>query len=302
METSEPWCSVIYVPRNDTSHYTFITLVISSLGVGLSVCAFFLLILTAFLFAEWRQNRKNQIIIQFMLARILYMLVRYVVDIEKVFTDFDIGCNMRPIRILAIIYTECTLIAWMCQFTKHMNDSLVKVFNVSKQNMFELSFCTWAIPGIVSGLLFIAYTLQNSKDSYIVFLIYLVFIKWPVLSVNAYFLITAIKAILITNQSHTENNIRIIVVMIVLLFCFSFQQVIVDVSKIIHFLVTTQSQRRYLLVLNILAIYQCAVSITFWVFGNSKTRNLWKCGNKSKSASPSQLAFRISISDEIVSK
>lgn len=269
---------VIAACENETSHHrTIVTLVSSTIGIALSILAFTALIITAVLFAEWRQNYKNQLIIQFMLARIMYTIMRYTYDIRNIFNICDFKCVIH-LDVLGLMYTECALVSWMFVFSKHMHDSLVKVFNVPKTSMWKVSFFSWVVPGFISGLLYLSYSMQNGRDI-TVFLMYLFLLKWPVLCANAILLTQALLAILNTNQSRTESNVRIIVVMIVLIFVFSFQQILVDTYKIVHLLILDECVTFYLTVLNILAIYHCAFSITFWVFGNGNTRNLWKHRN-----------------------
>lgn len=269
--------SVIYGSENYTSYLTVVTLVSSSVGIGLSIFAFTLLILTAVIFAEWRQNHKNQLIIQFTLARLLYTFMRYMYDIKNVYRLCDFNCLVY-IDVIGLMYSECALVSWMFVFSKHMNDSLVKVFNIQKTSMWKISVITWSAPGVVSSLLYVLYIQRNDRELFY-FLLYLFLLKWPLLCANAIFLIQALMAILSTNQSRTEYNMRIIIVMIVLIFVFSFQQILVDSYKIVHLLLIDDCRRFFLTAINIFTIYQCAFSITFWVFGNANTRKMWRYRN-----------------------
>lgn len=267
--------SVIHPSNNETSFWTIFTLTCSSVGIALSAAALALLILTAFLFAEWRQSYKNQLLIQFMLARLFYTSVRFFSDIQHVFKMCSTSDSLIFLDILTMIYTEMVLIAWMFVFSRQMYISLVKVF-VTESNIWKVSVCAWLVPAMISLLLHTI--LYFSRDTYTTFFIlYVVLIKWPVLIANAVLLILVLRSVLINNRN-TEKNIRIVVVMIVLIFVFCFQQMLIDITKIvfIKFVERNCIMSTSLLISNILSMYHCAFSIVFWVLGNANTRKLWK--------------------------
>ncbi|CAH2235086.1 jg7497 [Pararge aegeria aegeria] len=145
-ETSINWVIVLSHEQHSKLLTTF-TFAVSTFGMVLSIIALVLLLLTALLFIEWRKIYKNQVLIQFMIARFLYSAVRYFYDITQL---FDIRPSyFHPIYLDAIplAYTEMVLVTWMCIFSKLMYESFVKVFNVGTPSLLKLSLAAWLVPG-----------------------------------------------------------------------------------------------------------------------------------------------------------
>lgn len=292
--------SVILASENDTSLMTIITLTFSTIGIALSGAAIVLLLLTAYLFVEWRQNYKNQLLIQFMISRFLYTVVRYLYDINNVFSlCVNDGCVIY-LDVLAMVYTEMLLISWMFIFSRNMYESFVNILVADPSNIWRVSIPAWIVPGCASLLLHLLFKLQKNHD-FLMFFVYLILFKWPVLIANAVTLSLVLKSILKINLSKTENNKRIILVMIALIFMFCFQQLLLDTIKIVHALFVTQyTISSYILILsNIFLFYHCALSIIFWVFGNEKTRKLWKSCCQRKLNIDTIKLNRIEVNDEM---
>lgn len=268
--------SVIHSPTNGTNYITELTVVLSSFGLVLSACALLFLILTACVFAEWRKKFKNQLLIQFMLSRFMYTFIRYFFDIMAVY-DLCISADcIIYLDEITMIYTEMALIAWMFVFTKHMYSSLVTVFSLTRPSMWKVSMATWITPMIASVISFMVYRLQDGKDV-LFFFIYLAVIKWPVLIANATLLIIILKSIKKKNKSRVDDNksnARLVIVMNILISTFCFQQVFIDIYKLLHIILDLRPTP--LIAFNIGLMYHCAFSITFWVLGNVETRKLWK--------------------------
>lgn len=269
---------IVYPPANDT-FLTILTLTCSTLGVALSALALVLLLLTALLFVEWRQNYKNQLLIQFMIARFLYTGVRYFTDIIRAYELREADVLHRH-TIIMILYSEMALVSWMFFFSKHMHGSLVKVFNVPKQCLWKVSLCAWLLPGLVTVLLLYTFSIPVFREIWC-YIIYVLAVKWPVLGANAVLLILSLKYILSTNLSSTESNTRIVVVIISLIFVFCFQQVIIDIVLFICLALMSNGGLPLplsisLIVFNVLMLYQCAFSTLFWLVGNVHTRKLWR--------------------------
>lgn len=262
---------------------TILTFTLSTIGIALSTITLVLLIVTAILFAEWRQNYKNQLLIQFMLARFLYTIARYFYDVTEV---FDI--NVTPqfftnLDMFILFYTEMALVAWMVVFTKQMYDSLVKIFVFEYPRLWKVSLATWIIPCISATVFFVIYVIRFQQVR--LYLVYLLVFKLPIVIFTAILLIVTTKSILSTNQ-RTENYSRILIVMVGLLFMFCIQQIVVDVYKIVAIIIMHRINempdflQTGFVIFNILAIYHCAFSIMFWLFGNAQTRKLWKFERK----------------------
>lgn len=263
-------------PTNDSNLFTAFTFSLSTAGILLSATTVILLILTAILFKEWRESYKNQLLIQFMIARFIYTFVRYFYDVKRVF-----GFCVRHDCIIyldqfSMVYTEATLISWMFVFTKQMYDSLVKVFAIEKPNIIKVSLLTWILPGIVSVILYCLFYLQNDSD-FQYFYMYILLVKWPVLIGTAVLLIIILRSVMKTNKNSAGKNSRIVFVMILLICMFCVQQLILDGYKIAYVIVLYRySLSTYVLLIgNIFLMYHCPFSIIFWVFGNAKTRLLW---------------------------
>ncbi|CAG9784901.1 unnamed protein product [Diatraea saccharalis] len=278
--------------KNENSTVSVSTLIGSSVGLLISIIAFIMLIMTAVLFKEWRESRKNQLLIQFMIARIFYITVRYIIDFRNHFYAHEARCVLY-LDFICLVYTEYALICWMFIFSMKLNDSLVKVFNTSESPLWKVSLGTWLIPAFVTALLWISFTMQTDREL-LFFLLYLLLLKWPVLCANAIFLITALNAVIRSNISKSENNVKIVLVMLILIFGFSLQQTLIDIYKIVHLLIIDYYVTFYLNIINIIMIYHCAFSILFWLFGNAKTRKLWR-REKPKLPTSSELNFRMSI-------
>lgn len=267
--------SVVYA-RNDT-FLTELTMALSTIGLVLSVCALLLLIATACLFSEWRKSFKNQLLIQFMLSRFCYTFVRYLYDMMSVF-EFCIRADcVIYLNEISLIYTEAALVAWMFVFTKHMYSSLVRVFSVTKPSLWKVSMATWFTPLTISMVSFMTYRSQEGNDL-LFFFIYLALFKWPVLIANAMLLIMILKSITkknISKVNDNKSNFRLVIVMNILIWTFCFQQVFVDIYKILYIIFNLKPN--LFLTYNIASMYHCAFSITFWVLGNADTRKLWSC-------------------------
>lgn len=271
---------IIYPPGNDT-FLTILTLTISTIGITLSGVALALLILTAVLFAEWRRNYKNQLLIQFVTARIIYTLTRYFYDITRAFELYQRTDVTLHFHLLVFFYTEMALVFWMFVFSKQMHKSLVKVFSVQTHSIVKVSLCAWGLPVLFLAPFYLLLIVRK-REGVQMYMIFIFLTKWPVLAANAVLLILVLKSILKTNQSRTGSNLRIVIVIMILIFMFCFQQFFVDIYKIIFIKVyySTDEVTLYLgssvVILNLLSIYNCAFSMVFWVFGNERTRKLWR--------------------------
>lgn len=272
--------NVIYTSKNSSSFLTIFTLAWSSLGIALSTAALLLLILTAALFAEWRRSYKNQLLIQFMLARFLYTFVRYFGDVQKLFNICPYTGRIVLLDLVFMIYTEMALVAWMFVFSRQIYTSLVKVFTTERWSICKVSICSWLGPTTVAILLHVMFNVgQDATHQYLV--AYIVIIKWPILIANAVLLIIALRSVL-RNNMKTKKNIRIVLVMIMLIFLFCFQQMVIDMFKIVFLeIIDTQNiMNTTLIITNIFSMYHCAFSICFWVLGNANTRKLWRFHGK----------------------
>lgn len=265
----------------DDTETTFLpisTLTFSTIGMILSTIALVMLILTATLFSEWRRNYKNQLLTQFMIARFFYTFVRYFCDITILF-EIDIHCSC-PLTLGSVtkIYTEMVLLSWMFLFSKQMYECFVRVFAVKKPNVLKLSLCGWLLPAIATIILCFCVAILNSWHFHF-FFFYVIALKWPILCSNGFFLIVVLKSILGANKSKTESNTRIIIVMIILIFSFCFQQAFYDIYKLINFVNNFKKTENYIPVVftftDIISVYHCAFSIMFWLFANKETRILW---------------------------
>lgn len=276
---------------------TILTFTLSTIGVTLSTIALVLVIVTAILFAQWRENYKNQLLMQFMLARYLFTMARYFYDVSRM-----LDINVTPefftnLDMFILVYTEMLLMAWMTVFTKQMYDNLVKLFVVEHPRLWKVSVATWLIPCICATGFFILFILRFRK--LFLYLVYLIVLKLPVLVIIAVWLIQTTKSILTVNKSKTESNSRIVVVMVALIFMFCIQQVVTDTYKVVAIIIVNRKNELpdiihiTLVIFNIFAIYHCAFSIFFWLFGNAQTRKLWKFKSKHE-ASQNCLSLKIS--------
>lgn len=258
-------------------------LIFSSVGMILCTLALLLLILTAILFVEWRSSYKNQLLIQFMLARFFYTFVRYLNDIQNIFDIYNIFEEVVTLDVLLLIYSEMALVSWMFVFSRQMYLSLVKVFDPESVSIWKVSLCAWIVPGVLSCLLCVLYYVQKDMEA-IDFVFYIIIIKWPVLIINAVLLVLVFKSVLKSNSMNTNtyrSNFRIVLVMVVMIFMFCFQQMFIDVYKLLFFYIEEISViAASLFTSNIVTMYHCAFSILFWVFGNRNTRTLWKFKRK----------------------
>lgn len=260
--------------------WTTVTFTLSTIGLSLSSLALALLILTAVLFAEWRQSFKNKLLIQFMLARFLYMFLRYINDIQYIFDNLSSTYYHWPLFDLwMLIYTEMAVVTWTFIFSRQMYLGLVKVFNTESQSIWKVSIYAWIAPSVVSCLLYFLYFIHKNSNT-IHYMIYMIILKWPLLIANAVLLILVLISVL-KNNKNPKNNIKIVIVTMVMIFVFCFQQILVDIYRIVYILIQPLIIMGPLMVTgNILIMYQCAFSIFFWLFGNSNTIKLWKCQRK----------------------
>lgn len=270
------------ISLSEDNNATFIsktTFILSTFGMVLSILSMTMLILTAILFSEWRQSCKNQLLLQFMIARFIFSFVRYLDDVMKFLNICNRDFNPIYLGQLPLAYTEMVLVTWMYVFSKQMHDSLVRVFNTGSSKLLKVSLSAWLIPALVSILSYLTYNMQVGKEIQI-FVIYLFLIKWPALCANGILLISSLRAIISANISKTESNPRIILVMLILIFTFCIQQAAMDFHKLVyvifHFDNMTADVPLFFVFTNILSIFQCAASILFWLFGNKRTRVLWR--------------------------
>lgn len=271
---------VIFAPANETTVATILTLAISSIGIGFSAVALALLLLTAMLFAEWRQIYKNQLLIQFISARFIYVIPRYFNNVSYVFGLYELGLKTIFYRIFILLYTEVAFVFWMFIFSKQLYTSLVKVFNANESHMIRDSLLAWALPIVISFLLTLLISVL--EDSYIlIHCLYFFILKWPLLISNAVLLFISLRSVLKT-KTRARNNRKTVFVMIGMIFAFCFQQLFMDIYMIVYVSMLRnkvkipESVNAVHVALNIFALYQCAASAVFWVFGNAKTRELWK--------------------------
>lgn len=278
MTTIHTWSIISLSEDNNATFISKTTFVFSTSGMVLSILSMTMLTLTAMLFSEWRQNYKNQLLLQFMIARFIFSFVRYLYDIMKFLNICKRDFNPIYLSQLPLAYTEMALVTWMYVFSKQMHDSLVRVFNTGSSNLLKVSLGAWLIPALVSILSFLTYNMQVGKEVQI-FVIYLFIIKWPALFANGILLISSLRAIISANISKTESNPRIILVMLILIFTFCIQQAAMDFYKLVfaifHLDDMSENVPLFFVITNILSIFHCAASILFWLFGNKRTRVLW---------------------------
>lgn len=266
--------TVIYPPDNVTSLLAKISLSASSLGIVLCGVSLILLALTAILFAEWRNSYKNQLLIQLILARYVYTLVRYGYDIRQYFrlnvtVDYQIYLNH-----FFMVYTELTLVVWMYVYTKQMYRSLVHVFDPDQPNIWKVTITTWFLPGLVTLFIHSIYYLQN-YSSFTTFILYLIIFKWPFLVLNAIMLIRILKS-LVKNKKKT--NFKAIILIYILIFVFCFQQLFVDIYRVLYisYIYKIRYAPHLLIASHVSALYHCVAAVMFWIFGNANTRKMWK--------------------------
>lgn len=261
---------------------TIIQFSIITIGMIFSTVAMIFLLATFCLFVEWRRRLKNQILTQFMIARFFYTLTRYLYDVfniceVQIFSKF---CNNFVLH----VSTEASLIIWMFLFTKQMYYSFVKVFNVKKTSTLIVFTVAWLTPLFIAVLSCVSCFLYYVKLQGEFICLYLLFVKWPLLIVNGVFLMMILKAIFSRISKKTDNNFRIVIVMVTLLFTFCVQQIIVDVHKIFYILSYDKDKiSNFFYFATVVAVYHCAFSIFFWLFGNKRTVELWYGGLKKNS-------------------
>lgn len=292
---------VIYAPENETTVVTVITLVASSSGIALSATALALLLLTALLFPEWRQSYKNQVLIQFIIARFIYVLLRYFNNVRNVFglmaiDDEHFYLRRQMSMSYILMYTEMSFIIWMTIFSKQIYESMVKVFHTHKGSIWKTVLLGWGVP-ILSAFIF-NFAVFFFKNSYVeVHLVYYIFMKWPILFANAGFLYISLRTVLKTNV-RVKNNRRITIVMVWLIYVFSIQLLFMDIYRIIHIMLHQRQVRAppvvqgIYVISNIASLYQFAFSATFWVLGNAKTRQYWRFAPKNERVI-SQISTRV---------
>lgn len=278
---------------------TILTFTTSTIGVALSTIALVLLIVTAILFAEWRRTYKNQLLIQFMLARFFFTIARYYYDVTKVF-DINVTPKLfTNLDMFILIYTEMVLLAWIVVFTKQMYDSLAKLFVFETPRLWKVSLATWLTPCICALVFVVIYVIRFEQLR--LYLVYLLILKLPIIVFITVLLVRTTKSIIDVNKSNTENNSRIVMVMICLIYVFCIQQLGVDIYKLVVVIIMNKKNEMpdilhtFFVILNICAIYHCAFSIMFWLFGNARTRKLWKFGKKHESPQkclPSRLSTK----------
>ncbi|CAH2107077.1 unnamed protein product [Euphydryas editha] len=290
MSSIDNW-SIMFL--SESKNITFLSktsFILSTLGMAFSILSMMMLILTTILFSEWRHSYKNQLLLQFMLARFIFSFVRYFYDLIKYLKICTEYFNPIYLGQFPLAYTEMALVTWMFVFSKQMHDSLVRVFNTESTDLLKVSLAAWLIPGALSIITFLIFNMQIGKEIQI-YVIYLFLIKWPTLCVNGILLISSLRSVINTNTSKTENNPRIILVMIILLFTFSIQQAATDFHKlafiIFHFEDFTPGVPLFFVFTNIFSIYHCTISILFWLFGNKRTRVLWGFSNYRKQSEQS---------------
>lgn len=277
------------VDSENESEYTSwsaVIFIISTVGMALSTIALIILILTAVLFVEWRSSYKNQLLIQFMLARYIYTFIRYLQDIQNQFNVLYAIYEWVTFNAFVIIYTEMALIVWMFLFSRQMYISLVRVFDTQVASIWKISFWGWISPAFVSLLFYLLEQLLRETNN-MLFCSLLITIKWPVIFVNGFFLISILLSVL-CNKKRDRNDIKIIVVMMFMIFIFCFQQLCKDIFTLIHIITAEVDIIAFTIVnSNVVTLYQCAFSILFWLFGNENTRKLWKFQSKDIGSKPS---------------
>lgn len=271
-------CNTLF---NTSSNFTVTFFIVSGVGLSLSSVAVALLILTAILFKQWRDNYKNILLLQFIISRYLYVLSRYFLEItahagrcrpsEGIFLYFNF---------FTLFYTELALVTWMFVFSKQMHDSLVKVFYKRTGHfLLKTSLAAWLVPAAIVTSIILA--LQLIKILYIqVFIAYVFLIKWPLVFSNAILLVLVLRSVIKSNNIRNESNKRIVIVMILMIYFFCFQQVIHDVHEIVYIVSSDTMGPQdimfsFFITFNIFILFQCPVSTMFWLFANAETRALW---------------------------
>lgn len=264
--------------KENTTTLTKVTFFTSSAGVAASLMSIVLLLITAFAFVEWRRSFKNQLLIQLVLARFLYTFMRYYHDIRVLFHLCDRYNCIKQVDWFFLIHTEIFMVCWMFVFTKHMHTSLVKVF-FDKRNIYKVTFLTLLVSYIIAGAVyFMMFGFGGRSINLKTYLIYLLLFKWPILIWNAVMLVQILLNVLKSNNAKSKvnrrGNIRTIIVMRMLLFVLCFHQIFLDIFNICSVFFDLSSL--VMVICNTTTLYQSASTTFFWIFGNDRTRQLWK--------------------------
>lgn len=263
-----------------------ITFALSTIGCTLSIIALTMLIFTAILFSEWWRKYKNQVLIQFMIARFFYILSRYIFDASLIFGFYMKSTFMQNYDFIIHVFTELSLVAWMSVFAHTLHESLVIVIVMpSRYRLLRASLGAWLVPAASSFLLCLnSYVKQTITLSD--FLIFFILVKWPLLLWNAVLLMKSLKSLSSKHRTlchnRPDNNVKIVLTMVFLLFIFSLQQIIHDICKIVYLILyhkydfVSYNIQNWVITVNILALYYCPISVSFWIIGNKHTRGLWK--------------------------
>lgn len=282
--------------KNQTMTIQIVIFSFNTVGFIVSVASLLILILTAVLFAEWRNKYKNQVILQIMVARFLYSLVRVAFDASIVFGFSSKKSFILHYDTMLYIYTELVLVGWMHVFTKTMYNYLVIVILApSKLSLPIISLITWITPLVVSILIIVILHFEVSFKLYM-YISYYMIIKWPLLFYNGVLLLKIFKSLRnkndnlnnnITNR-RDNNNIKIVSIMLLLMFVFSVHQIIMDISKIVYVAIYIKNDNITIFIIAIdvifisISLYYCAISICYWLFYNKDTRDLWSNFLKTK--------------------
>ncbi|CAG9132770.1 unnamed protein product [Plutella xylostella] len=277
--------NIIFSPSNNNTHgLTLATFALSTIGMVLSSAAIGLLLLTAILFEQWRQNYKNQLLMQFIIARFFYTSANYILDSTKLF-----GVNTSEgylyYDIYLLLYTELSAVTWILVFTREMYDCLVRVLYVRGNNIvMKTSLFAWLTPAVVVSIMCVSYYFTGNYLELI--FVYVFVIKLPCIVCIASLLFFINRSVLRRNRlQRTRSNIKIVIVMIFMIITFVVLQLVHDVYEVIYVLLANHntslhdSIKGVLVTFNIAALYQCSFSTMFWLFGNEKTRKMWKFKN-----------------------
>lgn len=260
--------------KGNVTLITKITLVTSTAAIVSAAVAVLLLIFTACLFKEWRRSYKNQLLIQLILIRFTYTLLRYLHDILKFYANKDQLGGVVYLDKYLMIYTELTLILFMLIFTRHMYEKLVKVFD-KRRSIWKVSLGTRIVSCLTSIVVYLLFGWGSNGVTFKIFFLYLGVLKWPLLLGNAVMLFVIMKTVIKSNRIvQHRRNLRPVCVISLLMFTLCFNQMFVDIYKLVHFFYKLPSVT--LIISNTLTVFQCTFSVIFWIFGNKNTCLLWK--------------------------
>lgn len=140
---------------------------------------------------RWRNNYRNQMLMQLSVARFIKRLIFIYLQMYE-----EKKCLVLTFVVSSQIYIDLVIVVLVFFFIKHMYDSLIIVLVKCRQNsLYKVSICAWLLPLPISAV-WAAVIFCKVLDEQLVYLLICCIFRWPLILMGTGVYITILVRVL----------------------------------------------------------------------------------------------------------